>query len=288
MRVTTNMLHQDALRNLQANASRMSRAQERVASGRRLSRPSDDPGQTWTALKLRDAISELNQYVRNIDTADRTMSASEIALGSAGEMIQRAHELAIQGANGALSPFDRQALAKEADQLIDAMVGQTQAKSAGSYLFSGFKTDTAPYTTATGAYQGDAGAMMMRTGPGQTVKTNVTADVAFAPALAGLVALSAELTAGNPVSGATIVALDAGLDALVAARAEIGARQNRLQEAKSYLDDGIFTSEKLLSELEDADMAEAIMDLTQREAMYEAALRVNARILQTTMLDVLR
>ena len=288
MRVTTKMLHDDALRNLQANASRMSLAQERVSTGRRINRPSDDPGQTWTALKLRDAISELEQYVRNIDGADRTMSASENALGSAGDMLQRARELAVQGANGALSPSDRQAIAKEVDQLTAALLAQTQAKSAGSYLFSGFQTNTAPYATATGAYQGDSGAIMMRTGTSGTVKTNVTADVAFAPALAALVALSGELNAGTQVSGATLTAVDTGLNALISARAEIGARQNRLAEARTYLDDGIFTSTRLLSELEDADMPEAIMDLTQRESMYEAALRVNARILQTTLLDVLR
>ena len=288
MRVTTKMLHDDAMRNLQANASRMSLAQERVTTGRRLNRPSDDPGQTWSALKLRDAISELDQYVRNIDGADRTMSASEAALGSAGDMVQRARELAVQGANGTLSASDRQAIAKEVDQLIDGLVSLAQAKSGGSYLFSGFQTSTAPYASATGAYQGDSGAIMMRTGPAATVKTNVTADVAFAPALAALVALSGQLTAGTQVSGATIAAVDTGLDALVAARADIGARQNSLAEARSYIDDGIFTSTKMLSELEDADMPEAITDLTQRESMYEAALQVNARILQTTMLDVLR
>ena len=200
---------------------------------------------------------------------------------------QRA-ELAVQGANGSLSALDRQQIASEVDQLIDSLVGQTQAKVAGSYVFSGFKTATAPYLTATGAYQGDAGAIMIKTGPGASIKTNVTADVAFAPALAALVALKGELGAGNPTSGATLVALDAGLDALISARGDIGARQNRLQEARISLDDGIFTSTKLLSNLEDADMGEAITDLTQRESMYEAVLRVNARVLQTTMLDVLR
>jgi flagellar hook-associated protein 3 FlgL len=282
------MLHENAMRHLQTNASRMSEAQQRVATGRRINKPSDDPGQTWTAMKVRDAIAELTQYVRNIDTADRTMTASEAALGSAGDMLQRARELAVEGANGALSPSDRQTIAKEVDQLIEAVVGQAQTKSAGSYLFSGFKTGTPPYATATSPYAGDSGAIMMRTGVGQTVRTNVTADVAFAPALAGLVALRTELAAGNPVSGATIAALDTGLDGLVSARAEIGARQNRLSEARTYLDDGIFASTKLLTELEDVDMAEAITELTQREAMYQAALQVNARILQTTMLDVLR
>jgi len=287
MRVTTNMLHTNALRNLQANASRLADAQSRAAGGRRLTKPSDDPGQTWTALKLRDSISELNQYVRNIDAADRTMSASEAALGSAGELLQRARELSVQASNGTLSPFDRQQIAAEIGQIQEALVDLTETKVAGAYVFSGFKTDTAPYASATGTYQGDSNTMTVKTGQSASIVTNTLGDVAFGPALAALDALKTDLLAGNAPSASTQTQLDAGLDALLTARGDIGARQNRLDDARTALEDGIVTATKLLSNLEDIDMADAISDLTQREAMYEAALRVNARVLQTTMLDIL-
>ncbi len=288
MRITNKMLYEDVQRELQANASRLSRSREQVTTMRRLNRPSDDPSQTRTAVKLRDALAELDQFMRNIDIAERTLSSTDAALDSAGEIVQRAREVAIQGANGSLSPLDRQQIAVVVEALVDGLVQQTQAKSGGSYLFSGFRTDTPPYTTATGAYLGDSGAIMARPVPNTTVQINIKADVAFAPALAALVSLQAELAAGMPVSGATIAALDGGLDALITARGLTGARQNRLAEARANLDDVVFASRTLLSGLEDADMTQAISDLIQREATYEAAIRVNARVLQMTLLDVLR
>jgi flagellar hook-associated protein 3 FlgL len=288
MRITTRMLSDDATRQLQASTEAMSKAQEQVATTKRLNRPSDDPSQARTAVNLREAIAELTQYQRNIDVADRTLSATDAALGSAGEILQRARELSVQGANGSLSPLDRQQLGIEVGQLLGGLVEQANAKSAGSYLFSGFRTDTAPYVAAAGPYLGDHGVILARTAPNTALQINVTADVAFGPALAALSTLQAELAAGTPVSGATITAIDGGIDAVIAARGQTGARQNRIEETSSFLDGSLLASQKLLSGLEDADMTEAISNLSQRQATYEAALRVNARVMQTTLLDVLR
>jgi flagellar hook-associated protein 3 FlgL len=288
MRITTRMLSDDAVRQLQASTEAMSRASEQVSTTKRLNRPSDDPSQTRSAVNLREGIAELEQYRRNIDVADRTLSATDAALGSAGDIVQRARELAVQGANGSLSPLDRTQLAVEVDQLVQGLLQQSQAKSAGSFLFSGYRTDIAPFATPTGAYLGDSGAITARTAPNSSLQINVTADIAFAPALAALVTLQAGLAAGAPVAGSTITAIDVGFDALISARGQTGARQNRLEETASFLEGTILASQKLLSGLEDADMTEAISTLVQRQATYDAALKVNARIMQTTLLDVLR
>ena len=187
-----------------------------------------------------------------------------------------------------MSATDRQALGVEVDQLLSALQEQANAKSAGSYLFSGFKTDTAPYATPTGAYLGDAGVIMARTAPNTQVQTNITADVAFAPALQALDALRTELNAGTQVTGATIGLIDAGQEALLSARALTGSRQNRLADTRAYLDNGILAAKTLQSDLEDADMAQAISDMSSRQASYQAALKVNAQLLQTSLIDLLR
>jgi flagellar hook-associated protein 3 FlgL len=288
MRITNQMLSSDAIRQLQANIQRLSRSQEQVSTTKRLNRPSDDPAETRTAVKVRDSLAELDQFKRNIDTAGRTLSATDAALSSAGDIIQRARELAIQGATGSLSASDRQSIGVEVDQLLTSLQEQANAKSAGAYLFSGFKTDVAPYASPTGAYLGDAGVIAARTAPNTQVQINITADVAFAPALAALDALRNELNAGTQVSAATIGLIDTGQEALLSARALTGARQNRLADTTTYLDNGILAAQTLQSNLEDADMAQAITDMSNRQASYQAALKVNAQLLQTTLIDLLK
>jgi flagellar hook-associated protein 3 FlgL len=288
MRVTDGMVRANALRLMGANASSLAATQEQVATTKRLNRPSDDPAQVREAVKLHDGIAELEQFTRNIDAGGRRLSTADDAMAAAGDVIQRAHELAIQGATGTLSATDRTNMALEVAQLADQLVQQTSTKLGDSYIFSGFKTDVPPYASLVGAYQGDAGAVMARISPGTTAQVNVTADTVFGPALTALAQMQAELTAGTPVSGDTISKLDAGQAALLAGRATVGAMQNRLDGTTDSLGQGIIAAKTLLSQLEDVDMTQAISELSQRQFTYQASLKVNAGILQTSLIDLLR
>jgi flagellar hook-associated protein 3 FlgL len=78
------------------------------------------------------------------------------------------------------------------------------------------------------------------------------------------------------------------LDSLLTTRAQIGARANRLEQAQSS-QEALQTSDKaLLSQLEDADMASAITELTKRQTTYQATLAVTAKVIQTSLIDYLR
>ena len=137
-------------------------------------------------------------------------------------------------------------------------------------------------------YGGDNGRLVARVGPGVTVGINVTADIAFKPALDAIAALHADLLSGNPVQGATLAGIDGGLQGITDAWTDIGARQNRLTQTQQGLGAIQVSTQKLLSDLEDTDLAAAITELTTRETAYEAAIKTNARILSTSLLDYLR
>ncbi len=288
MRITNRMLHETALRNLTANAGAMAQVQERISTTRQLVRPSDDPARVREAVKLHDTLAAIDQYVRNIDVASRTVGAAEDALGSAGEAIQRARELAVQGATDSLSTADRASIAIEVNQLLDQVLAASRARLGDSHVFSGHRTDLPPFAIATGAYQGDAGAILARIGPGTTMPVNVTGDAAFGPALAAIEQLRAELAAGTRVSGGTISALDAAQGAALDARAVLGVRQAGLDATRDTLDRDALAARALLSELEDVDLVAAISELSERQATYEAALRVTGLILRTSLVDELR
>jgi flagellar hook-associated protein 3 FlgL len=287
MRITNAMMSTRALRDLQTNYAGLAKVQEQVSTARKLNRASDDPAQARVAVKVRDGLNALSQHLRNIDTAERATDTAETALASADDVLIRIKELALQAANGTLGPNDRAAIAQEVTQLTAHLVGLANAKNGEDYVFSGQRTRTPAYASAGAPYGGDTNALNARVAPGVTLASNVTADVAFGPALAAAVQLEAELTAGTPPAAATLAAIDGGLDAILSARAQIGAIVNRLDSTRTFVESSQYASTKLLSDLEDADMAEVISQAAQRQAVYEAALSVNARILRRSLVDEL-
>ena len=287
MRITNAMLTGRALQNLQANYAGLARVQAQVSSGRRLNRPSDDPAQVRTAVKLRDTLNAIDQHLRNVDTAERLTDTADTALGSAGDVLQRARELAIQAANGTASSSDRQKIAVEVEQLGEALVALANARSGEDYIFSGLRTRTAPYASVSSVYAGDGGALQARIAPGVTVNASVPGNEAFGAALSALDQLGTALAAGLPPDAGVIDALDTGLDSLLVARSRIGAVANRLEGSRTFLEDGRMSAISILSTLEDADMAAVISEAATRQAVYEAALSVNAKILRRSLIDEL-
>lgn len=287
MRITNSMLTAQTLRDLEANYTAMAKAQEQVSSARRLNRPSDSPADVQQAIKVNESIASIAQNQRNAQMAQRVVSASETALASAGDAVQRLRELAIQAANDTLSPTDRRAILGEVQQLSEQLVSLANSKNGDDYLFSGQKTTTPAYANATAAYAGDTGAINARIAPGVSLPINVTADTAFGPALAAAAQLATDLAGGTAPQQTTIAALDSGFNAVVTARTRIGAIDKRLSNAEAFLADTRQSAAALLSQLQDADMAEAISQAASRQTTYQAAIAVSARMLQKSLIDEL-
>lgn len=287
MRITNSMLTARTLRDLQANYAAMAKAQEQVSSGKRLNRPSDNPADVQQAIKYNESLASISQFLRNINGAQRFTSASETALASAGDAIQRLKELAIQAANGTLSANDRTDILTEVNQVTETLVSLANTKLDSDYVFAGQKTATQPYASATALYAGDTGAVNARISSGVTLQVNVTGDTAFGPALAAAAQLATDLAAGSAPSSATLTALDAGLDGLLTARTRIGAIDKRLNDAMTFLTDLELSTTAMLSNLQDADMAAVITEAQTRQTTYQAAINVNAKLLQKSLIDEL-
>lgn len=101
--------------------------------------------------------------------------------------------------------------------------------------------------------------------------------------------LERELLKGNTEEiGELLGQIDAFHQQLLKASSEIGAKSNRMDLVKNRIADDTINFKNLLSQLEDADMAEVIMELINEENVYRSSLSVGARIIQPTLLDFLR
>ncbi len=294
-RVTQSMISRTLLADLEGVAERMTQTQRKLSSGKELEKPSDNPYGVSRALQLRDELGANRQYQRNVEEVASWQTVADTALRQIADHVQRARELLIQGGTDTASPQARQAIATEITQLIDAIKTEGNTRLGDRLVFAGSATLTQPYQLgASDAYAGNAEIVRREIGPGVQLDLNVIGQQVLGDDTTGLLSslrsIVADLTAGNGNALRTtdIQNLDAALDTLTAAQAVVGARQNRLDAAQLRLRELEENANSLLSETEDADMAETLVQFSMQKAVYESALKAGAEIIQPSLMDFLR
>ena len=291
-RITNSMVSRTVLSDIQDVYARLTRTQERISSSKQLTKPSDDPFATSRALLYRTGLEANKQYQTNVDDATSWLDATDTSLQQLSDDIRTARTLVLQGANGSNSQTQREAIATQLDQIADSIktVGNTQY--AGRYILSGSATQTAPYTVGgADTYLGDSVLLSREIGENVQVPINVTGDTVVSPALAAIRQAAIDLrTGGNPanLSGSDLVAFDAASDTVATTLASVGARTNRLTAATDRLQQLALAQTKQLSDTEDADVAQTMIDYSTQSSVYQAALRAGAQLIQPSLLDFLR
>ncbi len=294
MRVTQNMMSRTLLSDIQDVTGQLAATQQKLSSGKQISKPSDDPYGTTRALQFRGELAQNQQYQQNVQDADAWQGVVDSALSSASSIAQRANELLVQGASETTDATGRASIAAEIDQLIDSLKTEGNAQYAGRYVFAGSATLTAPYQLgANDAYAGNTDTIRREIGPGVQMDVNTPGSAVFGDDTSGLIhtlrTISADLRSGNTsaLQNADMTSLSGDLDTIANAQAIVGARQNRLETALGRLQDMEQSTTTLLSGTEDADMAKTMVDFSQQTAVFQAALRAGAQIIQPSLMDFL-
>lgn len=309
LRVTNQMMAHRMMQNLWASLGRLDRWNQQLSTGRRISIPSDDPSGTEAAMRLRTSIQAGQQYIRNVDEALSWLEATDSALEHVTQVMQRARELILYGANGTLPEESRQALADEMEQLLEDLVNVANSKHGQRYLFAGENTLQQPFTVEREdpdnptspivkvTYNGtalDPGnnlfGLEVEIEAGITLRYNLFGNDVFLPAFEALTAALEALRNGDTetLSDAALENFDAAFDNILRWRSEAGARTNRLELVRDRLTHNQVDLEKLATEIEGVDIAEVIMKLKMEENVYRAALAAGARIIQPTLVEFLR
>ncbi|HPW41111.1 MAG TPA: flagellar hook-associated protein FlgL [Bacillota bacterium] len=151
MRVTNSMIINNLMRNLNKNLNRLEKTQRNLSSGKKFVNPSDDPIGVSRSLRLNTEVAAMDQYKRNADDALSWLSTTEMAAKNINEVLKRAKELTVQAASETNSINERLSIAEEIKELRNQLIHIGNTTYAGSYLFSGFKTDK-PLLTTDGRY----------------------------------------------------------------------------------------------------------------------------------------
>lgn len=185
IRITQGMMYARALTDVQSGLFRYSQLQQEVASGRRISRPSDDPAAALRILPLRSDLRDLSQLSNNVVLARETLDTSASALEDASSVMQRVRELTTQAANGTLSGNDRKSIGAEVDQLLSQVLGIANSRRGDRFLFGGTANGEPPFSLDTingrtrPSYNGNRDSLSIDVAPGVSTALNIPGDSIF-------------------------------------------------------------------------------------------------------------
>lgn len=300
MRVTQQMMNNTLLLNLQRNSSRLFDLNSKISSTLRITKPSDDPVGASFAMRYRSERSANEQYQENVDRAMGWLEFTDIVVGQSVDIVKKAHELAVLGANSTNTKESRGAIAAEIEQLLAQLREIAQSQFNGMYIFNGQRIDKPPYDAAPPYLDSEAdlfdeGRIEYELSPGVVVSVNFHAGEIYGyPGEEGnifniLHDLSAALREEDQLEiEANLGKLNKSLDRMLEAWADLGAKVNRVQLIDQRLKDNYLNVRTLLSKTEDLDMAEAFTYFKMAEHVYQASLSSGARIIQPSLLDFLR
>ena len=284
MRLSTAQIFQQSVTAMQKQQTDLAKTQQQLASGQKIQSPSDDPAAATRILDLTKIIETTDQFQRNADFAETRLAMEESVLTEISDVLQRVRELSVQANNGTLSANDRLSIAAEVRTSVDSLVQLANSTDAsGEYLFSGFKTDTVPFTDDGAGnfnYAGDQGQRNLQIGSSRQIAVGDSGADVFMKIDDGaggvgsmfsvIAGFATDLEANTP-SATTITRLDSALDVVVNTRAKIGSRLNAIDGQRNANSSFSLILEENRSNLKDLDYAEAVSRFEQQLLSLQAS-----------------
>jgi len=303
MRVTPKITTSNFIRNIHQQAGDILKAQERIASQKRINKISDDPFGMGRVLGYRSNIAAIEQYEENIDQGINQLEFNEITLDLASDLVKTAKGLAEQYLGADITAEEKQFAADQIKDLYDQVISLANSTYNNNYIFAGHATDTAPFSRDADfnvTYQGDDGQARLMVGNNVEITFNADGSKIFQNAANGGVNLFDELKnvidgLENPDAAAGSAQIQATVSPLYTARQQINSRRAeyalalyRLQYTDEYWTNLKPKVQGTLADTEQADVAKTVMELTNLEVAYETTLATAARIIQPSLMDFLR
>jgi flagellar hook-associated protein 3 FlgL len=290
-RVSNRMLVDLSLANLADNVKKLTDLQDQASSLKRLRRPSDAPADVVSAMGLRADLGRNDQISRNIDDATAWLGTADNALQQTVTQLQRVNDLMVQARNTSLDATSRAAIASQIDSIKNTIIGLANTQYAGRAIFAGTASGGTAYSS-TGTYVGVSSPIERTVGPGQRVQVNVNGDEVFGTPGNDLFTLLGQISdavRNDPTQLDTLsTTFDGATNTVQTALAEVGARFQRVSALQSQNSSDAVTMKKNLSDIEDADIAQVMMNLQTQQVAYQAALQATARAIQPSLADFLQ
>jgi flagellar hook-associated protein 3 FlgL len=297
MRATAATTYRDSLADLERVSERLADFQRQISSGRRISRPSDDPGGTATAIAERGELGGVEQYTRTADSATSRLTVADSALTDIVDRLSQAQVSVVSAQGSGKTAGEREVAATTLESVRDALAAALNTSFQGVYLFAGADSTSPPYVVGPGGtvspYQGSTQEVQTdidrtRTAlvglDGSTISQGGAATDVFTV----LTTAAAAARAGDETGlQQALVDLRAAFDRASDAQVRVGTNLSAIDEQQTHLVDRRLAALGRVAKVEDTNMAEAMAGMNQADTAYRASLGAAAQIGRRSLMDYL-
>jgi flagellar hook-associated protein 3 FlgL len=300
--LSTGAFFERSTRQIGSLRSQAEALQQRIGTGERLERSSDDPvaAARLRMLARQERIGEVD--TRNSQLAEANLSLTDQALSSIADIVIRVRELAVQASSTTLSDEQRSAIGVEIGSLRENLVLLSNSRNiVGHALLGGQATGPAYIDNGMGAqFVGTAEVTPLEIGEGQSVEPGLAGPEIFEFTTANgptdmftlLGGLAAALTSGGQTAAeagsAALAGLDTGLEKVTTAQTVVGARLNWVDLMSERRE---VTAERMAEERADvggADIAATMTRLQETLTILEASQASFVRLANLSLFSMLR
>ncbi len=299
MRVTRQMMDRQTLKAIRENMAGLKTVNQQITSGERIGTMSDDVEGSSELLRSRRLKNSMQTYKENLNHAKGVMSRASTTLESASEKLIRAREVTTQAATGTYSESDMKAMAAEIDGILEQLVADANLEHAGRYVFSGQKSETAPFVatrTPDGEinqvnYQGASTTTRAPVSSNRTVRVNLNGGDFFQSredTFQTLISIRDAIDNGNQSQVQDLIDnLKRAHEGINVGAAEMGSEINGLKAIDQNLQYQMTDNDQRISDLNDTDMAEASKEYQRYMSALQATLKFASKANANSLLELM-
>jgi flagellar hook-associated protein 3 FlgL len=298
MRIASKTVYERVVSSLNNSYSDMAKAQEVVSTSKRINKLSDDPVGLVTVLGLRSSLSNVDQLSKNVSMGNSWLTASESALTQVNQILTDVKAMTVQMSSSTTGSTQRANAAGLVGEYLNQIISLANSQSGGRSIFAGTETDKTPFKLSSDgtnvAYNGNDTAFSVKVGSDSKVAVGKVGSKVFGEnwdnsnIFKSLIDLKASLQSNN-VSGIQNVMgnLDQNMSKINAEISDVGGKTNSMQVKQNIIADLKLNYTSRKSDLEDADISQAIIDLNAKQLAYNAALSSASKVMQKSLVDYL-
>ena len=293
MRITDGMISRNLLSTINSSRQSMNVYQNQIASGKKISKVSDNPVDYTKIETFKKIINQNDQYLTGIDLAKGWIDNTSTALEQINEGLLTAKELAIRAADISNNADNLETFKNQIEDIIEDTISLTNSTFMGKSIFAGTKSTTKNaflYNGTSVTYTGNDKQINRKIADNYYVDTNVSGrEILETNIFDSLINFKKALETGDiPNITNSIDNLNNASVEITKLNSSIGSVKMQIENTQNRIETSTLNLKSYLSNVEDADMAEAITNYKSEETAYQAALSSAASAINLNILSFLR